>query len=322
MKKWRTDELAFILYNNRSVDGVVKNFILEDTNWELLYDVESKIEWLQQIYQEDKYIEVENKYLNQNADDIVYNATDIDLLTDLILEANLNISDLERAWLNNRGINDELITKWKLAGLSYIKDQKALEVLNCTVHPLLSDVLEDGIEGGGILIPLFNREGRLVNCAIRKISDVGKLKYGLACPDISVWNLDCVKSNELFITEGLFDMMALIQEGKEAISVSSAMWSGPQLLKVIEYLPKKITIWADNDKAGLRCAKVLQRFFRMYGIEAVTIHSKLAKDASEHFTKRGLSWDDVEEFDITKDMIDSELESTFDFFKYIKERKF
>ena len=106
MKKWRTDELAFILYNNRSVDGVVKNFIQEDTNWELLDDVESKIEWLQQIYQEDKYIEVENKYLNQNADDIVYNATDIDLLTDLILEANLNISDLERAWLNNRGIND------------------------------------------------------------------------------------------------------------------------------------------------------------------------------------------------------------------------
>ena len=60
----------------------------------------------------------------------------------------------------------------------------------------------------------------------------------------------------------------------------------------------------------------------MYGIEAVTIHSKLAKDASEHFTKRGLSWNDVEEFDITKDMIDTELESTFDFFKYIKERKF
>lgn len=322
MKKWRTDELAFILYNNRSIEGVVQNFIPTDTNWDLLDDVESKIEWVQQIYNEDKFIEVEKQYLNPDADDITYGPQDVRDLTELIVEAHNNISDFEKDWLHKRGITDDIINKWKIGGLSYIKDQKALEVLNCTVHPLLNPILEDGIEGGGILIPLFNREGRLINCAVRKISDIGKLKYGLACPDIPVWNIDNVKSNELFICEGLFDMMALVKEGKEAISVSSAMWSGPQLLRVIDYYPKKITIWADNDKAGLRCAKVLQRFFGMFGIEAITVRSKIAKDASEHFSERGLTWDDVEEVDITKEMIDSQLEPTFDFFKYIKERKF
>ncbi len=320
MKKWKTDELAFILYNNRSVEGVVQNFIQSDINWDLLDDIESKIEWVQNIYQEDKIVEVEKAMIDMNASDIFVNPSDINSLTDLILEANKNISELERNWLNLRGIDDSLIELYKLGGVSYIKDKRALDILNCTVHPLLAPILIDGLDGGGILIPLFEGE-KLTNCAIRKLSDIGKLKYGLACPDISVWNIENI-SDEVFICEGLFDMMALIKNGKKAISVSSAMWSGPQLLKVIEYHPRHITIWADNDQAGLRCAKVLQRFFAMYGIIAKTVKSKIAKDAAEHFFEKGLSWDDVEEIDITREMITAKEDMTFDFLKYLNDRKF
>lgn len=321
MKKWKTDELAFILYNNRSVDGVVKNFVPTDTNWELLDDVENKIEWVQNIYQEDRMVEIERSKVDMNADDVFVTSDDLSALGELILEANRNISESERIWLNNRGISNEMIDKYKLGGMSYIKDKRALEVLNCTVHPLLAPILSDGLDGGGILIPLFEGD-RLINCAVRKLSDIGKLKYGLACPDISVWNINNLKSDDIFICEGLFDMMTLVKEGKEAISVSSAMWSGPQLLKVIEYYPKSITIWADNDQAGYRCAKVLQRFFTMYGIRCKTVHSIVAKDAAEHFLEKGLTWNEVEEINITREMIASKEDMTFNFLKYLDERKF
>ena len=321
MKKWKTDELAFILYNNRSVEGVVQNFIPSNMNWELLDDIESKIEWVQNIYQEDRMVEVEKSKIDMNAGDIIVTPLDLSNLSDLVLEAHKNISDLERNWLNARGINNDMIDTYKLAGMSQISDHRALEVLNCTVHPLLAPILSDGLSGGGILIPLFE-DGKLVNCAIRKLSDVGKLKYGLSCPDMSVWNIKNVKSDEIFICEGLFDMMALVKQGKDAISVSSAMWSGLQLLKVIEYYPKNITIWADDDQAGLRCAKVLQRFFAMYGIRCKTVKSKVAKDAAEHFLEKQLTWDDVEDINITREMISSKEDMSFNFLKYLNERKF
>lgn len=139
---------------------------------------------------------------------------------------------------------------------------------------------------------------------------------------MSVWNIKNVKSDEIFICEGLFDMMALVKQGKDAISVSSAMWSGLQLLKVIEYYPKNITIWADDDQAGLRCAKVLQRFFAMYGIRCKTVKSKVAKDAAEHFLEKQLTWDDVEDINITREMISSKEDMSFNFLKYLNERKF
>jgi hypothetical protein len=321
MKKWKTDELAFILYNNRSVEGVVQNFVPSDLNWDLLDDIESKIEWVQNIYQEDRMVEVEKSQIDMNAPDVLVKPLDLSNLTDLVLDAHKNISDLERNWLNARGIDNSMIDTYKLGGMSYITDHRALEILNCTVHPLLAPILSDGLEGGGILIPLFENN-KLVNCAIRKLSDIGKLKYGLACPDLSVWNINNLKSHEIFICEGLFDMMALIKQGKEAISVSSAMWSGPQLLKVIEYYPKSITIWADDDQAGLRCAKVLQRFFAMYGIACKTVKSKVAKDAAEHFIEKGLTWDNVEEIKITREMIAGKEDMSFNFLKYLNERKF
>ena len=227
--KWTKEELSFILYNNRSLNGVVMNFLPKIKDPLYLIEIEKKLDWVKSLYEKNqRFVEVESYKLDLDAEDVIVTKNDVSLLTDIVIESNKNISDIELQYLLNRGITNDIINKYKIGGISYIKDYNHLRILNATCHPVLSPILEDGIEGGGIIIPLFE-DDILVNCAIRKISDIGKLKYSLACPDLPVWGLDDIENEEVWICEGLFDMMALRSEGKKAVSVSSAMWSGPQL---------------------------------------------------------------------------------------------
>lgn len=204
--------------------------------------------------------------------------------------------------------------------MSLITDYKDLEILNATCHPVLKPILEDGLEDGGIIIPLF-RDDLLINCAIRKLSDIGKLKYSLACPDIDVWGLDDIEGEEVWITEGLFDMMALRSIGLKSVSVSSAMWSGIQLYKLLEKKPKSIIIFCDNDNVGLKTGLILHKFFNINGIYNKTVISSGSKDASEHVFQNKLGLDDIKDIRITMDMIDN-LEDNYNFIKYLKNRKF
>lgn len=191
-----------------------------------------------------------------------------------------------------------------------------------TVHPLLDKMLEDGIEEGGILIPLY-KNNLLSNCTARKISDIGKLKYTQSCPDVDVYGLDTIKKGEeVWICEGLFDMIALHEQKAPAVSISGAMWSGIQLYKLLEREPGKIFMFADNDQTGLRCAKILQVLFNSFKIESYAFISRSAKDAAEHFLEKKLDWSEIEKIDITEEMILSKQDQTFNFTKYLKTRSF
>jgi len=188
----------------------------------------------------------------------------------------------------------------------------------------LTSVLSDELSGGGMIIPLFKGD-RLVNCTVRRISDVGKLEYTQSCPDLSVWNLDNIDPKlPVWMAEGLFDMDALNQSGDDiqATSVSSAMWSVPQLMQLMDKAGSEINIFADNDKVGLRTAAIMQRFLRMNGFVVRTFISKTCKDPSEHFVEKKLGWDDVVEIEITSEMIEAQDEMAFNFLKYLKNRKF
>ena len=43
-------QLGYILYNNRSVEGVVKNFLNFECDAEKLIDIEKKFEWCKSLY--------------------------------------------------------------------------------------------------------------------------------------------------------------------------------------------------------------------------------------------------------------------------------
>lgn len=317
------EELGFILYNNRSVKGVVKNF-LPNLNPIKLIKIESQLEKSKELFENDKrMVEISVNDLDVEAEDINIFPEELHKLTDLIVSNRGNFSEEEYDYLTNRGFGDETILEWKLLGLSSIKDKRDLVTIGASSHPILSKIFDDGIKSGGIIIPLFEND-ILVNCAIRKINSHKSLKYSLACPDIPVWGLDSIKNTgeEIWIAEGIFDMIALCKLGKKAVSCSSAMWTGIQLYKILEKKPSNIVIFSDKDSVGLRTSAILKSFFETNRIQTKILISKVAKDPAEHYFQKLQKTNGLTEVDVTLEMIKKYEDESFNFIEYLKNRKF
>jgi 5S rRNA maturation endonuclease (ribonuclease M5) len=130
------------------------------------------------------------------------------------------------------------------------------------------------------------------------------------------------EKDEIWICEGIFDMISLRQFGYKSVSPSSAMWSGIQLYQLIEKKPGIVNIFCDNDRVGLKTGLVLSKFFNLVGIPSKTIHSKYCKDASEHLLEKKLPLEDFEEIKIDRKMVEDKDDNSFDFLKYLQKRKF
>jgi hypothetical protein len=319
--KYSIDEISFILFNNRSLNGVVSNFLSQDINGYSVYRIETLLSKYQDIFDSDREIKVDIKKLDLTSDDIYVYPNDIKSVTQEVIDSNTNIQNPELDYLINvRKFSMNMVNEWRLGSLSTITNHRTLEIINATSHPILRSILSDGIEEGGIIIPLF-KDDVLINCAIRKISSSGKLKYGLACTDIHIWGSDDITNEDIWIVEGLFDMMALRNIGLKAVSVSSAIWSGIQLYKLINLTPKSITIFCDNDRVGLKIGYILCKIFTYFDLPCRTVVSSKCKDADEHFTLKGLGMDSITDLEITIDMV-NKLEDSFDILDYLKNRNF
>lgn len=316
------EELGFILYNNRSVKGVVANFLPKIDPIQL-FKIENSLENSKCLFDNDKrMVEVSVNELVTDAKDITVTPKDLEDLTDIILENIGSFSDKEYEYLTNRGFGDQTILEWNLLGLSSIKEQRQLEIIGASSHPILSKIFDDGISNGGIIIPLFEN-GKLVNCATRKIESHKSLKYSLACPDIPVWGLDKIEDgDQVWITEGIFDMIALLKLGKLSVSCSSAMWTSIQLYKLLEKKPSEIIIFSDKDSTGLRTSAILKDFFERNNISCKILISKIAKDPAEHYFQKFQDSSRFEEIDVTQNMIEKFKDDSFNFINYLKNRKF
>ena len=326
---WTPEELGFILYNNRSVNGVVKNFIPKGINPFTLTKLERILKNSKSKFQsDDRMVEVNINEINENSNDILVNSNDLkELSEDFYLNVGKFSYD-ETHFLFDRGVGQEVMWKWKLFGLSQIKDKRELEIIGATVHPTMSKFLNDAIESGGIVIPLFDKDENLINCAVRKIGlesngSTRTLKYTLACPDIPVWGLDKIEDgDEFWITEGIFDTMAIYELGEKSVSCSSAMWSGIQLYQLLEKKPKMIKFFSDNDEVGLRTSAILSDFFNQYDIETKIFISEDYKDASELYFLKKMDLSSLKEIEVTDDMININKDNSFNFIEHLKNRKF
>lgn len=320
---YTNEELGFILYNNRSVKGVVSNF-LPNMNPFKLTKIENQFSKCKQMFNHDnRMVEIDINELDVDAEDIVVTPKELESLTDFFKEHSGLLSVEEFEYLEKRGLGEETILNWEILGLSNFKERKHLEIIGATCHPVLRKILIDGIENGGIVIPLYDENDILVNCAIRKINSSKSLKYSLACPDIPVWGLDRFdKGKEIWIAEGIFDMIALFNLGKKSVSSSSGMWTGPQLYKLLEKEPTSIVVFADNDSVGLRTSAILREFFNMNYIPTKIVISKIAKDPAEHYFQKNQRLDNLMEIDVTLDMIEEHKDDVFNFLRHMKNRKY
>lgn len=320
---WTKEQLGFILYNNRSVDGVVKNFIPKSINPFKLSKLEKIIKESKSKYEtSERFVGVQVDKLNLDCDDIVVTGEDLEKLTPLFLDLAGKFSEMECKYLQMRGINWNSILSEKIFGLSQIKCEKTLEIIGASIHPILSGVLKNDIESGGIVIPLYSSE-KLLNCAIRRISvennkESKTLKYTLAVPDINVWGLSDKKS--FWLTEGIFDSLALKSLGYQSVSVSSAAWSSMQILQIIEKDPDEINIFSDSDVIGLKSSFILKDIFENYNISVNVFVSKFAKDASEHIFSKRISMSQIEQ--VSPENIDlTNYTGDFDIIHHLENRK-
>jgi len=325
---WTLEELGFILYNNRSVNGVVKNFIPKGINPFKLTKLEKVLKKSKSKFlSDDRMVEININEINNKSGDVLVKPEDLkELSEDFYLNVGKFSYD-EMNFLFDRGVDQEVMWKWQLFGLSQITDKKQLEIIGATVHPTMTGFLNDAIENGGIVIPLFDENENLINCAIRKISiensESKTLKYTLACPDVPVWGLDQIKEgDEFWITEGVFDTMAIYELGEKSVSCSSAMWSGIQLYQLLEKKPKMIKFFSDNDEVGLRTAAILSDFFNQYDIETKIFISEDYKDASELYFLKKMDLSSLKEIEVTDDMINLNKDNSFNFIDHLKNRKF
>jgi hypothetical protein len=76
--KWSNQDLAFILYNNRSVEGVVRHFISSNINPFKLVNLEKKLDWSKFFYENNqRFVEIESNKLDLDVDDITVKPEEI-----------------------------------------------------------------------------------------------------------------------------------------------------------------------------------------------------------------------------------------------------
>lgn len=69
--KYTDDELSFILYNNRSINGVVKNFIRPTWNGYKISKIEEMMDHFRSLFDGHRFIEVKKDVLICNGDDVI-----------------------------------------------------------------------------------------------------------------------------------------------------------------------------------------------------------------------------------------------------------
>lgn len=333
INEYTKDDLIYIVYNNRSLTNVIYNFIPKFNIKELLSlkKIENDFKYARSLFIDDTELSLEINDLDIKEKDIKITPTDIKSRTQLILDAHKNLSGNELQYLKDRGFSDEIIERGKFGSMSYITNQEDIDILGISTHPIMNRMFDGGTRGGGIIIPLINNNGDLINVTFRKISDYNKLKYTHACPDLYIWGVeDIQKGDIIWLVEGVFDKYVLetiLPIGSKVVATSSASISPIQYLKIISKKPSKINIICDNDQVGFRTGVIAQKIFRLNKIICSTFYFDESKDVSEHILENNGEIFDLIKIDITKEFIKEKITEFEDriplnFFDYLKNRKF
>lgn len=301
--KYTVDEVNHILYHNRSVELVKKFLPTFDLN-NLLHK-ENMLMYCRGLYTKDstESTEFEISDFDMNVSDIIFEKSDIENLTEQFKKLTVHESDVEYDYIVKRNLKP-LINKYNIITLSSITDENTLDIIGATTHPLLNNVLGDGISGGGVVFPLYE-DDILVNVAIRRVDTSNKMKYGNAIPDISMWGLYDIEYNaEIWLTEGLIDRIFMLENGFDnVISASTPGLSIIHLLKILEKNPKAVNIWSDKDQTGLRHSAIIQKFMTLNSIPCEVYVSEESKDPDDHFNKDLLTLGDIYPIKISNEQI-------------------
>ena len=109
------EELAYILYNNRSISGVVSKFLPKNIDLQILLQIERKLNWCKKIYNQfERFIEIDKSKLDIDSEDVSLSKEDLSNLDSVVKSSISRFSDTEKIFLEKRGITKEITTKYQL----------------------------------------------------------------------------------------------------------------------------------------------------------------------------------------------------------------
>jgi DNA primase len=142
-----------------------------------------------------------------------------------------------------------------------------------------------------ILIPYYQK-GRIVFLQGRVVgspTDRTPRYQFLSGVPIPLYNSDILPKlktgQTLYLTEGAFDCMTLVQQGLAAVSLGSVTLFKNEWAKLFRRFD--ICLWLDNDPAGQQASKMLRKLFLEAGISATVQHPKEGfKDINDYYRGR------------------------------------
>ena len=312
---YTTEQINHIIYNNRTYEGVVKNFMpkLDFPDIQLLLEIDKQLQFVNKLVNKNTSILIDKEKLELDKPEYEVFPNQIENIK--ISSRNFNQQELEL--LEKKKIPQHIVEQYDISPLSQF-DLETLTILGVRTHPIMEKLIGDGISSG-LIIPLY-KNGKLINSVFRKTKSLTKLKYGITVPSLDLWGDE--EYEEVWICEGLFDMMALREQGKKCVSASSCSLNDFQYFKIIKNRPRMVNIFTDKDISGYRSALKSQKLFSLNMIPSRVFASDTSKDAAEHFFERGENWDKIKEIRITSEMINRDDDNVLDFLDYLAKRQF
>lgn len=360
-----TEAVAEIMHHNRNRPAIIEKIMVEKNYIRLGIDIENEkvlnaissyIFMQQTLTPIDETVMVISKlheYMDiELAESDVSHIYDLEAST-LAVGAFLDLPNISainnpelKSWLNDRGVIDEQIIKYKLSDLSRANELSEEFQIACgaTIHPALrkwitGNEVKNNIPSG-VLTPVFNLDNEIVGCHNRLLSTVPKIKFCSSIPNMWLFtNLRRgmeIEPKEIYIVEGVFDGLAIDKladsENKNDIAFiapSTGYWEPEQFIMLmnmlLEFPNSKIIPMFDNDRVGMKTN--LATYYAIYqklGLDTeLKRWPKYAKDPSEAICKHNLSFKDLETIsweDLKKEYKNHPYEKTKDYEEYLSNR--
>ncbi|WP_128547679.1 CHC2 zinc finger domain-containing protein [Larkinella soli] len=201
-----------------------------------------------------------------------------------------------REYLLSRGFSDITLRQFRLFTVNEYDTAQAYLRNN---YGLL-DLQESGLfnEKGNlifyrhpILIPYY-RKGRIVYLQGRVIGSppekVSRYQFLSGVP-VELFNADVLSvlktGRMVYLTEGAFDCMTLVQEGIPAVSLGSATMFKKEWIKLFQRF--EVCFIFDNDTAGQKAAQEFSELFTRHRISTqIRTVKEGFKDVNEYYTRR------------------------------------
>ena len=180
------------------------------------------------------------------------------------------------SYLHERGIRDDIITKFELG---YCPDGKDLFTVSAQREGYKMDYLEktgltikreDWVRdrfGGRVIFPVHNVAGRVIAFGGRTLTNDKKVAKYINSPESEVYHKgrtlygiyqakrDITRLDKCYLVEGYTDVLSFHQAGIENVVASSGTALTTEQIRLIRRFTFNLTIIYDGDSAGINAAK-------------------------------------------------------------------